>query len=124
MVSMEKSVLGGLALMAAVFVAAILAIAQRSGPVSAARAIVVTVILVGANAYFWRTLEAVEKRRPLLGYALTGFVWGLTAVLAQRGFGIRLPWWVILTEVAAMTVSVVVAVTFFTRVSERSKGGR
>ena len=121
MISIERSVVGALALMAAVFVAGILAIAQRSGPVSAARAIVVTVILLGANAYFWRTFKEVQQRRPLLGWALTGLAWGLTTVLAQWGFGVRSPWWVMLIKVAAMTVSVLVAVTVFTRVSERSR---
>ena len=123
MISIERGVLGALALMAAILAAGILAIAQRSGPVGAARAIVVTVILLGANALFWRTLKEAQQRRPLFGWALTGLVWGLTSVVAQWGFGIGSSWWMMLIKVAAMTVSVPVAVTFVTRLSEGSRGG-
>src|SRR5688500_4889928 len=119
MISIERGVLGALGLMAAVFVAGLLAIAQRSGPGGAARAIVVTVILLGANAYFWRTLKEVQQRRPLFGWALTGLAWGLTSVLAQWGFGIHSPWCVMLVKVAAMTVFILVAVTFVTRLCDR-----
>lgn len=122
MISTARGVLGALALMAAVFVAGIVAIAQRSGPVGAARATVVTVILLGANAYLWRTLKEVEQRRPLFVWGLTGLAWGLTGVVAQWGFGIASSWWMMLTKVAATTVSVLVAVTIATRLSERSRG--
>mgnify|MGYP003580532683 CR=1 FL=1 len=120
MITVERTVVGALTLVAAVFAATVLAIAQLSGPWSAVRALVVAVVLVGANAWLRRPLKAVEQGRPVLGDALTGFIWGLTTVLAQLGFGIRLPWRVMLLEVAAMTLSVFVAVTFFTSAGERS----
>jgi hypothetical protein len=120
MTSLEKTVVGAVVLVAAVFAAGVLAIAQLSGPVSAVRAIVVAVVLVGANAWLRRPLKAVEQGRPLLASALTGFTWGLTAVLAQLGFGRRLPWWAMLIVVAAMTLSVFLAATFSTRLAERS----